>query len=129
MISSLRKFLSEYQSVMLIATHSPVIVQETFSKNVFVVRRYDGKTVISHPQIETYGANISEITSEVFDLTTDVTKYYDAFESIYDKLDGEENWQSLDEMVESIEKHLDGSVSSQILSYLMNLYIQEHPNE
>lgn len=129
MISSLRKFLSEYQSVMLIATHSPVIVQETFSKNVFVVRRYDGKTVISHPQIETYGANISEITSEVFDLTTDVTKYYDAFESIYEKLDGEENWQSLDEMVESIEKHLDGSISSQMLSYLMNLYIQEHPNE
>lgn len=62
-------------------------------------------------------------------MTTDVTKYYDAFESIYDKLDGEENWQSLDEMVESIEKHLDGSVSSQMLSYLMNLYIQEHPNE
>lgn len=129
MINSLRSILSEYQSVMLVATHSPVIVQETFSKNVFVVRRYDGKSVISHPQIETYGANISEITSEVFDLTTDVTKYYDAFESIYDKLDGEENWQSLDEMVESIEKHLYGSVSSQMLSYLMNLYIQEHPNE
>lgn len=129
MISSLRKILSEYQSVMLIATHSPVIVQEIFSKNVFIVRQYDGKTVISHPHIETYGANISEITSEVFDLTTDVTKYYDAFESIYDKLDGEENWQSIDEMVESIEKHLDGAVSSQMLSYLMNLYVQEHPNE
>lgn len=129
MISSLREILSEYQSVMLIATHSPVIVQETFSKNVFVVRRYEGKTVISHPHIETYGANISEITSEVFDLTTDVTKYYNAFESIFDKLNDEEDWQSLDEMVESIEKHLDGAISSQMLSYLMNLYIQKHPNE
>lgn len=126
MISSLRNILSKYQSVMLIATHSPVIVQETFSKNVFVVRRFEDKTVMSHPQIETYGANISEITSEVFDLTTDITKYYEAFESLYDKLDGEENWQSLDDMVNSIEKHLDGVVSSQMLSFLMNLYIQEH---
>lgn len=126
MISSLRNILSKYQSVMLIATHSPVIVQETFSKNVFVVRRFEDKTVMSHPQIETYGANISEITSEVFDLTTDITKYYEAFESLYDKLDGEENWQSLDDMVNSIEKHLDGVVSSQMLSFLLNLYIQEH---
>lgn len=126
MISSLRNILSKYQSVMLIATHSPVIVQETFSKNVFVVRRFEDKTVMSHPQIETYGANISEITSEVFDLTTDITKYYEAFESLYNKLDGEENWQSLDDMVNSIEKHLDGVVSSQMLSFLMNLYIQEH---
>ena len=117
MISSLRNILSKYQSVMLIATHSPVIVQETFSKNVFVVRRFEDKTVMSHPQIETYGANISEITSEVFDLTTDITKYYEAFESLYDKLDGEENWQSLDDMVNSIEKHLDGVVSSQMLSF------------
>lgn len=129
MISSLRSILIEYQSVMLVATHSPVIVQETFSKNVFVVRRYEGKTVISHPKIETYGANISEITSEVFDLTTDITKYYDAFESIYDKLEGEENWQSVDDMVESVEKHLDGAISSQMLSYLINLYIQDHPKE
>lgn len=126
MISSLRNILSKYQSVMLIATHSPVIVQETFSKNVFVVRRFEDKTVMSHPQIETYGANISEITSEVFDLTTDITRYYEAFESLYNKLDGEENWQSLDDMVNSIEKHLDGVVSSQMLSFLMNLYIQEH---
>lgn len=126
MISSLRNILSKYQSVMLIATHSPVIVQETFFKNVFVVRRFEDKTVMSHPQIETYGANISEITSEVFDLTTDITKYYEAFESLYNKLDGEENWQSLDDMVNSIEKHLDGVVSSQMLSFLMNLYIQEH---
>ena len=126
MISSLRNILSKYQSVMLIATHSPVIVQETFSKNVFVVRRFEDKTVMSHPQIETYGANISEITSEVFDLTTDITKYYEAFESLYDKLDGEENWQSLDDMVNSIEKHLDGVVSSKMLSFLMKLYIQEH---
>ena len=117
MISSLRNILSKYQSVMLIATHSPVIVQETFSKNVFVVRRFEDKTVMSHPQIETYGANISEITSEVFDLTTDITKYYEAFESLYDKLDGEENWQSLDDMVNSIEKKLDGVVSSQMLSF------------
>lgn len=62
-------------------------------------------------------------------MTTDITKYYDAFESIYDKLEGEENWQSVDGMVESIEKHLDGAISSQMLSYLISLYIQDHTKE
>lgn len=129
MMASLRMVLKKYQSVMLVATHSPVILQEIFSNNVFVVRRNGDETEISHPRIETYGASISEITAEVFDLTTDVTNYYEAYEALYKEWSSSENWDSLDEMVESFKNHLDGKISSQLLAYLVGLYMDGHSDE
>lgn len=64
------------KSVMFIATHSPVVLQEVFSNNVYVVRRYGEKSSITHPMIETYGASISDITTDVFDLNTDAECQY-----------------------------------------------------
>ena len=129
MMASLRMVLKKYQSVMLVATHSPVILQEIFSNNVFMVRRNGEETEISHPRIETYGASISEITAEVFDLTTDVTNYYEAYEALYKEWSSSENWESLDEMVESFKNHLDGKISSQLLAYLVGLYMDGHSDE
>ena len=34
----MRKVLAKYKSVMLIATHYPIILQEIFAKNVKIVR-------------------------------------------------------------------------------------------
>ena len=85
---------------MLVATHSPVIAQEIFARNVYVVRDSVGCKSIVHPSVETYGANLSEITSEVFGLTTDVTNYYDAYKDLYEQWK-QENWQSVEEMMHS----------------------------
>ena len=127
MMSILRLVLSRYKLVMLVATHSPVVLQETFAKNVFVVRGNGSSCNISHPLIETYGASISEIVSEVFDLTTDVTNYYNAYEALYDKWNEQENWESIDDMLNSFSCHLGESISSQLVSYLINLYVSRHP--
>lgn len=129
MMYSLRMVLKKYQSVMLVATHSPVVLQEIFSNNVFVVRRNGDETEISHPRIETYGASVSEITAEVFDLTTDVTNYYEAYESLYKEWNFTEHWENLDDMVESFKSHLDGKISSQLLAYLIGIYMDGHPDE
>lgn len=129
MMACLRMILNKYRSVMLVATHSPVVIQETFSDNVFIVRRSGGTQIINHPIIETYGANISEITSEVFDLTTDITNYYQAYKTLYEEWGKKENWQSLNEMVTSFRRHLNGKISSQQLSYLISLYCKEHPKQ
>ena len=40
MMAEIRKLLARTHSVMFIATHSPVILQETFAKNVFVVWKH-----------------------------------------------------------------------------------------
>lgn len=46
LISTVRSLLHKYKSVMFIATHSPVILQEIFADNVFVVRKMEGTSVI-----------------------------------------------------------------------------------
>lgn len=84
MMSQYRKVLNQFKSVMFISTHSPVIIQELFAENVYKVYREDDKMVIKKPSIETYGATFGEINSEVFNLTTDVTKYFNAFDLLYE---------------------------------------------
>ena len=121
MMSEIRILLAETYSVMFIATHSPVILQETFARNVFVVRKNGNSTSITQPQIETYGANISSITSEVFDLTSEVTKYHDAIKRLYKKW-GMEYQDSVEKMLEAFELNLGHGLSDQIESYLINLY-------
>lgn len=129
MIRALRMVLSRYNSILMIATHSPVIVQETFSENVYVVRNMGDRTEVKHPQIEAYGANIGEITSEVFDLTTDVTNYYDAYDKIYEKWELDDEWDNMDDMLKSFRQRMNGKISHQMLSYIISKYIDEHPNE
>lgn len=129
MISALRRVLGQYNSILMIATHSPVIVQETFAENVYIVRNQGDRTIVSHPIIETYGANISEITAEVFDLTSDVTNYYEAYDKLYDMWEIEDEWSSVNDMLRSFRNRMQGRVSNQMLSYIISKYVDEHPGE
>lgn len=128
MMAEIRKLLNETHSVMFIATHSPVILQETFANNVFIVRKNGNSTSITQPQIETYGANISAITSEVFDLTTEVTKYHDAIKHLYNKWNMEYQ-PSVDKMLTTFEEKLGHSLADQIESYLISLYAADNDVE
>lgn len=125
MMTEIRSLLTDTHSVMFIATHSPVILQETFARNVYIVRKNGNSTTITHPQIETYGANISSITSEVFDLTTDVTQYHDAIRHLYKKWMMEVEL-SVEEMLTEFEKRLGHKLSDQVESYLINLYVSDN---
>lgn len=128
MMAEIREILVGSHSVMFIATHSPVILQETFAKNVFVVRKNGNSTTISQPQIETYGANISAITSEVFDLTTEVTKFHDAIRHLYKKWNMEDE-PSAEQMLNHFEEKLGHKLADQMESYLINLYAADNDVE
>lgn len=127
MLSSLRHVISQYNSIMMIATHSPIIVQESFSENVYIVRNMGDRTSVSHPIIETYGANIGEITSEVFDLTTDLSTHYEAYDLLYEDWNTKEDWHSLDDMLNSFKQHMKGKISHQMLTYVILKYFDTHP--
>ena len=129
MISSLRYVISKFNSVLMIATHSPVIVQESFSENVYIVRNDSGRLSLCHPTIETYGANIAEITAEVFDLTTDKSTYYNAYNLLYETWEANEEWHSIDDMLNRFEHHLNGKISNQMMSYIISRYYDSHPIE
>lgn len=65
-IRALSYLLIYRNGVGIIATHSPVIVQEIPRKCVWKVRRVNEVLVSERPKVETFGENLGDITSEIF---------------------------------------------------------------
>jgi hypothetical protein len=117
MISQIRIILNKKRSVMLVSTHSPVVAQEAFANNVKIIKYSDGQIVAREPSIETYGENFGTIASEVFGLNTDVTRYYQAFDELFD------HWncrgKSADEVLTVFRNNMHHELSNQMMSYLI----------
>lgn len=111
LMHSIRIILRKHDAFAIIATHSPVVAQETLSRHISVVRRAGSETHILSPRIETYGESIGEITNEVFGLNADATDFH----------------QTLGELVqaglslESIEGMFDRGLSLQARAFVMTL--------
>lgn len=122
MVNHIKYAIRHTHSVMLIATHSPVILQELFSKNVFVVRQNGDGIMLRHPETETYGENFGYINNLVFHLNSDVSLYHMAFEKLFEKWDCV-NCKNEEEVIDVFQKRLKcESLSSQMAAYLVNLY-------
>ena len=70
-IRTLSWLLYEVNGVSIIATHSPVVLQEVPSSCVWKIMRSESEGVISRPSIETFGENVGILTREVFGLEVD----------------------------------------------------------
>lgn len=70
-----RTVLRYNDAFAVVATHSPMVAQETLSRHTPIIRRSAGETRISAPRIETYGESIGEITNKIFGLTADATDF------------------------------------------------------
>lgn len=84
MMHAVRLILRHNDAFAVIATHSPVVVQETLARHISVVRRSGAETRIFPSRIETYGESIGEITNEVFGLTADATDYHQSLSRLID---------------------------------------------
>ncbi|GAB7550960.1 AAA family ATPase [Novosphingobium sp. 11B] len=68
LLTILNEMLEGFDSFAIIATHSPIVVQQVPSRRVHVVRRpFDDVPNVTSPHIETFGENLSEIVRVVFD--------------------------------------------------------------
>lgn len=72
LIRAISDLLVERNGAAVIATHSPVVLQEIPSSCVHLLRRSGEVLVAEQPAIETYGENVGVLTREVFGL--EVTK-------------------------------------------------------
>jgi len=63
---ALSNLLIYRNGVGIVATHSPVVVQEVPKKCVWILRRSGNELVADRPQIETFGENLGILTSEIF---------------------------------------------------------------
>ena len=67
-IRALSELLINYNGVALIATHSPVILQEVPRSCVWKIDRSGSKVSANRLEIESFGATIGSLTREVFGL-------------------------------------------------------------
>ncbi|BCL90915.1 AAA family ATPase [Ralstonia pseudosolanacearum] len=71
-IRAVSNLLIERNGVAIIATHSPVVLQEVPASCVSVLSRSGAHSDISPPPLETFGESVGVLTRQVFDL--EVTK-------------------------------------------------------
>jgi len=65
---ALSDLLAERNGLAIVATHSPVVLQEIPAHCVWKLWRYGGQLGAAQPRIETYGENVGVLTHEVFGL-------------------------------------------------------------
>lgn len=67
-VRSLANLLVQRNGVAIVATHSPVVLQEVPSSCVWMLRRSGAVSIAERPTIETFGESVGVLTREVFGL-------------------------------------------------------------
>lgn len=102
-IRALSELLHNRNGIAILATHSPVILQEIPKRCVWIINRVGRESTPFKPDIETFGENVGILTKEVFGLEVEKSGFhyllnqsvennseYDAYASIlYGVYDGQ----------------------------------------
>jgi len=76
-VRSLADLLHDRNGVAIIATHSPVVLQEIPCSCVWKIYRVRENITASRPTIETFAENVGVLTSEVFSLEVERSGFHD----------------------------------------------------
>lgn len=83
-IRALSDLLVARNGVAIIATHSPVILQEVPRTCVWKLRRTGGQTRTERPDVETFGENVGVLTRETFGLEVTESGFHTMLQSVID---------------------------------------------
>ncbi|USX13257.1 ATP-binding protein [Oxalobacteraceae bacterium OTU3CAMAD1] len=112
LLQSLQKMLVYKRSVAIVATHSPIIVQEFPSKYVRVIRKIDGVSKISSLKERSFGRSLDSIVSAVFGVPAEVPGYMTLLQNLIEK-----KW-SLKKIEQYIGEELGPAARSYVISEL-----------
>ncbi len=107
----LTEILSKFDSYAVIATHSPIVIQEIPSKRVLVFQREQNLTVALPLPVESFGESVAELTKHVFE-TIEV-------ESVYRRILKE---LAQEESAKEVLTHFDCGLSLNAQAYLLAQY-------
>jgi len=110
LLKSINISLDQFDSYAVMATHSPVLLQEVPRRYVRILQRFGNLTLVAIPEIETFAENVGLLTRHVFNLDSSATDYHSTLRSMQESF-------SLDEIMELF----DGEMSAQSISYLTSL--------
>jgi hypothetical protein len=91
-IRTLSNLLVQRNGVAIIATHSPVVLQEVPRTCVWMLRRSGRELNADRPSIETFGENVGILTSEVFGLEVTDSGFHKMIEQA---VEGAESYESV----------------------------------
>lgn len=124
-VRALSDLLINRNGLAVIATHSPVVLQEVPRECVWKFNRVGDVTTVERPLIETFGENVGTLTNEVFGLEVTSTGYHqmlfelatqyadDGYDAAIDVLGGQlgtEGRSILRAMIDTLRsrKHVEG---------------------
>jgi predicted ATPase len=83
-IRALSDLLEDRNGVAIIATHSPVVLQEVPRSCVWKLRRAGDELIPTRPEIETFGENVGTLTQEVFGLEVTASGFHRTLQEAVD---------------------------------------------
>jgi predicted ATP-binding protein involved in virulence len=97
-IRAVSDLLTNRNAVAIVATHSPVVLQEVPRSCAWKLHRHGGGSNIERPLIETFAENVGHLTHETFGLEVTQTGFHkmigemveeaDTFQDILEKFNG-----------------------------------------
>jgi hypothetical protein len=75
LMNTIYELVNRFQSFCILTTHSPIIIRELLSRNVYVFDREETTLAVRKIGLECFGANLSDITEEIFGIN-EIPKHY-----------------------------------------------------
>lgn len=94
-IRSISEILTEKNGLGIMATHSPVVLQEITRDNVYILENTEEFISARRPTKETFGENISTLMNTVFELDIKESGFYNL---IKDLIESGKHMEKLDEI-------------------------------
>ena len=111
-IRALSDLLIYRNGVAIIATHSPVVLQEIPKSCVYKITRFDNGAKITRPDIETFGENVGTLTRDVFGLEVGESGFYNMLSQEVDE------GKSFDEILREYQNQLGLEARKHLLSLI-----------
>ncbi|MDC4374189.1 ATP-binding protein, partial [Acinetobacter baumannii] len=120
-IRALSWLMIDRNAVAVIATHSPVILQEVPRKSVWIISREGEEFGADRPPIETFGESVSTLTKEVFNLKSKKSGFYTLLEDTTKKIFDEYSSLSLSELYDLVVEKFNGEVGDEAQSIIISI--------
>lgn len=89
LIRAIYTILEKFESYAIIATHSPLVIREMLSKNVFVFNREEDNLHVAKIGIESFGEDIAILNDIVFKNRSEEKQYEKYIDILVDECDGD----------------------------------------
>lgn len=114
-IRAISELIIAENGVAILATHSPIVLQEVPKSCVSIIRKHGNFVKIDRPRFETFGENVGILTEEIFGLEIRNTGFHSLLKKEVEK------YRDYDEVVKSFSNELSIEAKSLIRTYINEL--------